>query len=265
MEQYKSYRMIDGKGKWVVTDENEKIINRNPSKEELKGLKEEKPKGNGNYNSTNTCYRCKEKGIETKLVPKKARREYNKEGKWTGRWLCNKCWQNFDPDSRTNIRKSLANRRTGNQNPNSNQTKGDNFQELTCIWRSTISTIPVEDLNKKLDNYRSPIDHSRDSELGIPQTKGKLYDHINRQWKFGDLKREWNKKFDVMIFYCASKDGKIIERIYIIPFEKEIKDKRKGITILKNLTYKGCGWYEKYRVTDEETIKQINDIWKRSL
>ena len=44
--------------------------------------------------------------------------------------------------------------------------------------------------------------------------------------------------------YCASKDRKDIERIYIFPME-EIS-KRKTITIVKNPS-KGKLWYEKYK------------------
>jgi hypothetical protein len=38
MVYYKSYRIIDGKPKWVLEDEDGNIINRNPCKVELKGL-----------------------------------------------------------------------------------------------------------------------------------------------------------------------------------------------------------------------------------
>ena len=38
-EFYKSYRIIDGKPRWIIIDKDENIINRNPNKEELKGLK----------------------------------------------------------------------------------------------------------------------------------------------------------------------------------------------------------------------------------
>jgi len=271
------------------------------------------------YNRTNTCDRCRENGIETKLIPEIARREYNKEGNWTGKWLCgnthktikrynktNTCDKCREEDIETkispgnaygqygengmrtgkwycgncyrkeqykngntndNLINEMRDRRTGNLNPNSNQAKGDNFEELTCRWRSTISTIPVENLNKKLDNYHSPIDHSRDSELGIPQTQGRFYNARNGLWSFGRLEREWEKEFDNMICYCASKDGKIIERLYIFP-KKEI-EKRKGIAITKNPTdcvgnYK-IPWYEQYRVKDEETLKKVNNIWKEMM
>jgi len=39
--EYKSYRIIDGKPRWVIVDETGNIVNRNPSKDELNDLKEE--------------------------------------------------------------------------------------------------------------------------------------------------------------------------------------------------------------------------------
>lgn len=257
---YKSCRFVDCKLRWIVVDENERIININPSKEELKGLEKEiyfKKK----YNETNTCDRC---GIGFDIATGNPRREYKKEGNWTGKWDCQSCYEKYDPNSKNNIIKSMRDRRTGNLDLNSEQAKGDLFQELTCRWRSTVSVIPVEDLNKKLDNYNSPIDHSRDSELGIIQTQGRLYNKYNQLWNFNSLEREWEKEFDNMICYCASKDGKVIERLYIFPYE-EIGN-RKGIGIYKNPTDSHSNpktsWYDEYRVKDEDTIKRVNDIWK---
>jgi len=194
------------------------------------------------------------------LTSKIARRERDIIGNLTGRWLCNKCWQKYDSNSQHNSHKEVTNRRTGNQNPNTNSAKGDNFEELTCRWRSTVSTLLVENLNRKLNNYHSPIDHSRDSELGIIQTKGYFYHHIRGTWGISHLEKEWNKQFDNYIFYCASRDGKIISRIYIFPGE-EIKYKRTSVTITKNPS-KGIQWYEKYRVKDENIVSIVNKIWK---
>lgn len=206
------------------------------------------------HNEANTCDRC---GISFDRNPNK---EYDKEGHWTGKWDCYNCFQKFDPNSQRNIRKSLSTRRTGNQDPNSNQAIGDKFQELTCKWRSTISTIPVEDLNIKNDNYTrgTPIDHSRDSELGIIQTKGSSYSSCYRWWHF-NVGREHNKEFDIAICYCKSKDGKTIDQLYIFPKSEIIK--RSSITVYKNPTI-GVQWYEQYRITDKETINKVNDIWK---
>lgn len=221
------------------------------------------------YNRTNTCDIINEDGkkCENKLFSKHAFREYDKNGNWTGKWICNKCYQKFSPNSGLNIMKTLRDRRTNNQDPNHSNAKGDLFQELTCRWRSTISTIPVEDLNIKLDNYKIPIDHSWDSELGILQTKGRLYYPIERYWNIDirNLQSEESSKFDNLIFYCASKDGKTIDRIYII-LKKEIM-KRSSITICKNPTDRWGNsitpWYEQYRVKDEETINKVNDIWEQ--
>lgn len=258
INQYRTYRFVDGKARWIIVDENEKIINRNPSKEELKGLEKEiyfKKK----YNETNTCDRC---GIDFDIATGHPHREQNKERNWTEKWLCQGCYYKErykNGNTNNNLIKSLANHRTNNLDPNSATGKGNLFQELTCRWRSTISTIPIEDLNKKLDNYHSPIDHTLDSELGTIQTQGRFYDSRNRRWGFYGLEREWEKEFNNMICYCASKDGKIIERLYIFP-KNEIED-RTGISIYKNPSR--CEpWYEQYRVTDEKTLELVNKIWK---
>lgn len=188
-------------------------------------------------------------------------REYDKEGNWTGKWLCVNCHGKEDrknnPNNLDNKKKLLRNCRTGNQNPNSNTAKGDKFEELTCRWMG------VKNLNKENDNYSAgtPIDHSPDSEGKIFQTAGRLYSSRNGRWNFSSLEREWKKKFDYMICYCASKDGKMIERIYKIPKSEIINIK--GITIVKNPS-RG-GWYEKYRVTDKDAIKKVNEIWKEIL
>jgi hypothetical protein len=257
----------------VVVDKTGKIINYSPTKEELKGLLGEQIYRNfrdgrfrkENYNETNTCPMIKPDGTTCgkELIPHYTMRERDKDGKETGRWLCKNCHSCYDPNGQWFLLRSVENRRTGNLDPNSPCGKGDKFQELTCNWRSTVSTVPVEDLNKKLDNYSVPIDHSNDSELGTIQTRGKLYSHRKGSWSFGHLDREWNKNFDYEIFYCASNDGNYIERIYIFPKEKL----RKNIDIIKSPTDAHGNpltpWYEEYRVKDEETLKKVNEIWKK--
>ena len=68
-----------------------------------------------------------------------------------------------------------------------------------------------------------------------------------------------------MVLFCLSRDRKIIEEIYKIPFEEEIKGKRKSITISKNRSRKSetLYWYEKYRIKDEEEYKNANGIWQK--
>lgn len=89
---------------------------------------------------------------------------------------------------------------------------------------------------------------------------GKRYNKYNRANTCdSNLKKEHKKNFDVLICYCASKDGKIIERIYIFPKEEIVK--RSSIAIYKNPS-KGS-WYEKYRVKDENTLKRVNELFKK--
>lgn len=325
---YKSYRIIDGKSKLVIVNENGDVINKNPVKEELKCLEKEryfrniipktkynetdtcpiiredtgKPCGNllssrflehdnngkstGRlicrqcyrtyqtyrtynkpkkiYNDTNTCPKIKEntgRPCGNPLVPGNTLRERNKDWEFTGRYICDICYNTdrhrYDPNDSNNIRKSIANRRTGNTYPNSHNAKGDKSQELACIefgW---------EDLNKKDDNYGSRIDCYDHKKYLFHQVRGKWYDPVNKCWKFGSLEREWHKEFEDMVLYCISNDGKRIERIYIIP-HWEINE-RKGITIYKynsiGIMYEN-GWYEQYRITNKEEIEKSNNIWE---
>lgn len=117
------------------------------------------------YNRTGTCDRCK---VE-KLKPTKTLREYDIEGNWTGKWLCHKCWK---ADYRLENGMANSSRRAEGLDPNSNQAKGDLFEELTCRWRG------VKNLNIENNNYNSAMDHSRDSELGTIQTRCELYDPV---------------------------------------------------------------------------------------
>lgn len=119
----------------------------------------------------------------------------------------------------------------------------------------------ANDLNKENDNYNCLIDHWC-KELGFFQTKGRLYYPVRRWWYFSDLEGDWYKEFNKLVAYCASEDGKVIERIYEFPKEEIIK--RTGIAIYKNPS-RGIQWYEQYRVKDEERLKEANDLWKKIL
>ena len=153
------------------------------------------------YNDTNTCDRCKEKDITTILYPGNALKEYNKEGNWTGNWLCHKCWYAIDykhrPDSTNNVIKSLANCRTGNVNPDSAQAKGNNFEELSFRWLGAkrLSIIYDKYSQLSLDHLHIPNgvlikigDKFVDLSNKIPQTMGKLYSSKYGRWQLGDLK-----------------------------------------------------------------------------
>ena len=104
---YKSIRIIDGKPKCVIVDENGKVINKYPSKEELKLVA--KPR---KY-PTDICDRCGENFSSSGYG---AHYKEKIEGKWTGKLICHKCYmkdRNNLPDSYNNRRKEF-NRLIGN-------------------------------------------------------------------------------------------------------------------------------------------------------
>jgi hypothetical protein len=212
--------------------------------------------------SEEVCHRCGEKA---------ERRERDTIGIWTGKYVCMSHYKSDyymdivknDPNSQDNIIKALAGSRTGDLDLNSNTGKGKKFEKLSSIY------FGVDNLNVKNDNYCWPIDHSRHPILGTLQTQGRFfYTYIGTYggWLFDDLDREWSKKFGHMILWCASKNGKRIERGYIIPkneiYDPETDLGRRSITIVKNPS-KGVQWHEQYRIKDPEELKKINDIWQK--
>ncbi len=248
MSKYRISVSIDGENYfWIVIDRHRLI--KNPTKDDLIGTKLI------SYNKTNICHRCREENnipYESILYPGNACHERDKEtGEWreTGEWVCFR-----HHGSRWGLMKPLTDRRTGNlKDPY--LIFADNCEELTCKV--------FDNLNKKNDNYKSPIDHPRHPVLGIIQTKGA---HFSRDigtkggWKTGYRITEYEKEYDNMILWCVNDSGDIIEREYIIS-KKEI-NKRQTITIVKD-PIKGIQWYEKYRVTDEDMLRKVNEIWKK--
>lgn len=212
------------------------------------------------YNSTNICDICGKDLLRESEYPKK---EFI-NGISTGKWLCNSCYgKNYRqrPGNINTLIKNMGDRRMGYQDPCSSNAKGDKFEELTNKWKE------VQRLGVITDNYISPLDHTPDITGLIYQTKGKFYDYYNQIWLLG-CKNEHNKDFDYLIFYCASKDGKIIERIYIFPKEEIMK--KISITVTKNPSNRNgrCpngGWYEKYRVKDEDIVRKVNELWNDNL
>lgn len=170
-------------------------------------------------------------------------------------FACSKCnakIRNRLPDSTNNILKSVRSCRTGNHNPNHESTKAYKSQKLTCELYGWI------DLNEELDNYDAPIDCYDPRTMSYHQVQMRYFSSKYLYWEFGSFKGEWKKKCEDMICICISEDGKIVERIYKFPW-KEIMEII-SITIYKSHIAK---WCEKYRIIDEEELKNANEIWKK--
>jgi hypothetical protein len=272
--RYKAYRIVDGKLRWIVIDENGIIINRNPGRNELKVLEKEirydqdTRKKKLEYKEGDICPICTEDNEITErsiLHPGRSFREHDKDGNETGRYICNKCYEKYDPNSTNNAIKSVRNCRTGNQNKGHECTKGDIDIRIACEIYGYIN------LNKKNNNYSrgTPVDCYNPKTGLFHQIEGRFLKSIKTYiitrrryiyydvWPtFGDYGNEWDKEYKDMICFCKSKDGNRIERIYRFPFSEIIG---RTFKIIKN-PIRRIPWYEKYRITDEEELKRANEI-----
>lgn len=178
------------------------------------------------YNKTNTCERIKENGdiCGEPLVPGKTRREYDKDGNETGRWLCYKCrgrdYQNL-PDSHNSFVAANRNVRTGNIGKKSEQGK-------TIISQAVVAKyLGIEDLNIKMDNYSHYIDmeHERYGKIDVKYSS-LMY---GVWWLFNN-----RKKIDCDTNICIGldKSGDNIESVFFIP--NDIIMHNTGITIARS-------------------------------
>jgi len=268
MTRYKVKVTIDENNPfWIVVDNG--ILIRNPTQEDLKDSKFI------SYSDDNICPICREENNITDksiLYPRNANRDTDKNGKKTDEWVCKRHslmhYHRYDPDSYSNIRKSMSACRMMNSKYH-NKIIGDRCEELTKKWTG------AKRLSVEHDKYSQlPIDHGPITKhihvmIGdklvdlygkVPQTKGHSYNPKYDRWAI-DTRKERNKEFDILIFYCISEDGKTVERIYIFPKEEMTKN---GITISKNPS-RGIQWYEKCRVTDECELNKVDEMWKKSL
>lgn len=105
-----------------------------------------------------------------------------------------------------------------------------------------------------------PID-CYDQKTGLyHQVQGRYYNSKRGLWRSNDFKKEQKKKFETMVCFYFSEDGKIVERIYKFP-ENVVKN-RGSVKIVKS-PVKGIHWYQQYRITDEDELKKANNIWKK--
>lgn len=233
-KKYKSMRLINGKPKWVITDEYRNIINYSPTKEDIKFITDEryKPK---------KCCTCRIENINVTYL----RCKCNK--KECTRHLCHKCWDEYyrknNPNSHPNLVKSITNIRTGNLNRNSEKGK-------SIIDQAVVAKIlNIEDLNIKKDNFAYYIDLN-DDKLGKIDVKGS----IPRCCRAGYSERDkWTfdtrMKIDCDTYICIGYDFKRrnIEAVYIIPNEGWISSLTK-LTITRNASK--ISKYDEFQIED---------------
>ena len=132
MTKFKIRVSFDEKNFFWIIVENGKIVNMNPTKEDLADIKLR------SYNKTNTFDRCKEEyernGKELTdnniLYPGKIYREKDKDGKWIGIYDCKNCYEKYDPNSSRNKLKLEADCRNNNLDPDSHPGVG----YIAAVW-----------------------------------------------------------------------------------------------------------------------------------
>lgn len=211
------------------------------------------------YNRAHACDRCGKSFND--IGWGHPHKEYDEKREWTGNWVCPDCYQKYDSNSQLNIKKSIADSRTGNLSLNSSSGKGCKGEELLCIWKG------FTNLNKEYDNYNSPIDCKDLVTELCYQVKIAYYNSVNKRWSqnFGSMQSLSIKgfRFKSLFLFCISEDGKKVERLYEIPEEDIIF--RLGITIAKNSCPSRVAWYDKYRFEDEGELKKLDEMWQKLL
>lgn len=266
MVKYRVLVKIDEQNQfWIVVDKGKFI--RYPTKEELKGTNLR------SYSDTNICPIYREENVTDKsiLYPGNACHGLNENNENTNDWICashrRRNRERYDPNSRNNIIKSMADCRLDKVTYNP-KILGEKSEKLTEIWTG------AKKLSEKYDKYSMmPLDHDPiakhlivmiedkliDLYGNVVQTKAASFNSLTEKWD-QDFKVEHDKEFDILILYCLS-NCKMIERIYIFPRSEVIK--RSHIAIYKKPTIRRYveQWYENYRVKDNKILEDVNKIW----
>lgn len=170
----------------------------------------------------------------------------DKDGNWTGGYLCNKCFNKYDPDSYDNIRKHMRKVRTGCIEKGSNQYKSIISEATVC------KVLGIENLNIKNDNFEYYIDASHDK-----------YGHIDIKACSPDDHDEWNfytkRKIDCDTYFCLGMDykWKNVETVLIVPNEDWLID-ISGITISRYP--KHSSRYDIFKVDNSQYNEAYHDL-----
>lgn len=225
---YKMFKVpyIGEKPRLVLVGGDGFIINKNPTKEELKSAK----KWTFKHNSTETCYRC---GISFDKIPGQPLKEKDKNGKWLGIWDCHNCWQKLGRDCRNN-----------NLDPNSSHGIG----YITAMLVKKF--LKIEDCFDITNNFNQPgYDMIEHEDWGLIDAKGSSLLMLNGHLCHFFHTRK-NKKAD--FFFCIGYDEerKHVLELFIIPNNEDI-----GKLDAINIPYNGNSKYNKHKESEEEIEK----------
>lgn len=212
---FKSLRIIDGRPKWVLINENGDIVNRNPTKEQIENAKFE-------YSNFYRIHRfkgrkCRKCGndISDPSRDNHGTRYLDDKGNWDGKsWLCNCCYmKDYNKDRNDN-----ADWRTGNLSRYSPSGKG--FIGAQIVAR----TLGVDDCNIIMDNFNFYIDLGKHSKYGYIEVKTATLDIECGEWSF--ILNLWKQ---ILVCMDQYEPWKNVKKLYAISYGYVINNK--GITI----------------------------------
>lgn len=237
MVYYKSYRIVDGKPRWVIVDNCDNIVDRSPKKEQIKLITVKKRIVMKNR----ICCVCG--SSETYIDPSGKERWYNH--------ICDK----------ENCTKSLCHIH-GNENYRrsvgiSNRlSKYSEMGEGIIIEFVVMKIRKIKNANVEYDSFKAKFDLLEDPEYGNIQIKGPSKN--GRRWDciFGA-----ERVFDTLFVLCMGRDRKNVERIYIVPeselYGESIIQIYEDFNELSKISkYK---WVEKFKIS-----KDIIDIYNNT-
>lgn len=235
---YKSYRVIDGKPRWVTTDEDGNI-NKNPTIEQLKLAIYDKSR---NKKSRIGCKCCKCGRTDTYIkrdgTPVWRSCVCDRPG--CTRILC--AWCNWKEENR---KYKPGDWRSGELDRYSPPGKG-------FVGAQTVAkTLGLDDCNIIMDNFCFYVDLSKHSIYGYVEVKTSSFDIERRYWKCANV---GTHKFDTLIIICMDqyKPWKNVLRIYAI-LANELMS-QDSVSIGAN----GSKW-DKFRIDE----KPFNDTYHK--
>lgn len=238
MIEYSSYRIIGKKPRLVIVDENGNIINKNPSKEELKGLEEEPYKVNTKkeYTDSELLNYLKIFYDKNKRIP--TRRDFENNSKYPG---CNTYVRHFGGWNDALKLLGLDIDTTTKQNIlQSTNHKGRLF-EIRVIDAFTNKPIDLSG-----DNHGSPCD-------GICPN-GKIYDaksarlYEDKYWPF-IIKNKY--KEEIELFYLGAFNKYYTELLYVWRIPGEIVEDNYFYVGIRNNYKFNIENMAKYDITDK--------------
>lgn len=235
MTYYKTIRYIEGKLRWIITDDDENII-KNPTDEQRKiAIQEDRHLYARNKFKKRICCICGSNKTHIDIhIDHHLWFKYSCNNKigCTG-YICHNCQGKHE--------QHISQWRNGELDPSSPLGRGFIGQQIVA------NTYKIDDCNIKMDNFSFYVDLSKHPEYGYCEIRTRSL-NVNYQWTF-DTNRP--QEYDTLILVCMDNKypWKDVERVYVIAWDIIVNRCMISVTITKNPS-KGVQWYDEFRIDE---------------